>query len=125
MWPVAGRFSAGVFVAGLAAAAYTYQQSQQQRRIVDSPKRRVLESLSPKEIGSLPYPPGVLPGGRDVPTPHGLVRVYEWGPESGAKVILVHGITTPCPALGDLGHELVRRGYRVIFVRYVDAGIRS
>ncbi|KAJ3560556.1 hypothetical protein NPX13_g9262 [Xylaria arbuscula] len=50
------------------------------------------------------------------------IRVYEWGPggndgsSSGerGRVLLVHGISTPVVALGDLGHELVARGYRVM-----------
>jgi hypothetical protein len=29
-------------------------------------------------------------------------------------VLLVHGISTPTLSLGDLGHELVDRGYRIM-----------
>ncbi|KAF2964391.1 hypothetical protein GQX73_g9186 [Xylaria multiplex] len=61
-----------------------------------------------------PYPPDALPGARDVETPYGQVRVYEWGPEDGERVLFVHGISTPVVALGDLGHEMVARGYRVM-----------
>lgn len=61
-----------------------------------------------------PLPIDVLPGARDVQTPYGSIRVYEWGPEDGPKVLFVHGITTPCIALGGLGHALVDRGCRVI-----------
>ncbi|KAI1151685.1 alpha/beta-hydrolase [Nemania diffusa] len=62
----------------------------------------------------LPYPPDALPGARDVETPYGSIRVYEWGPASGERVLFVHGISTPVVALGDLGHEMVARGYRVM-----------
>ncbi|KAI0391126.1 alpha/beta-hydrolase [Xylariaceae sp. FL0594] len=63
----------------------------------------------------LPYPPeGALPGGRDVETPYGSIRVYEWGPEDGDRVLFIHGISTPVVALGDLGHEMVARGHRVM-----------
>ncbi|KAI1311469.1 alpha/beta-hydrolase [Xylaria venustula] len=62
----------------------------------------------------LPYPPDALTGARDVETPYGSVRVYEWGPEDAEAVLLVHGISTPVVALGDLAHELVGRGYRVM-----------
>ena len=62
----------------------------------------------------LPYPPDALPGARDVDTPYGSVRVYEWGPETGERVLLVHGISTPSVALGDLAHELASKGYRVM-----------
>ncbi|KAL4928326.1 alpha/beta hydrolase [Aspergillus undulatus] len=61
-----------------------------------------------------PLPLDVLPGARDVPSPYGSVRVYEWGPEDGPKVLLVHGITTPCVSLGGLAHAFVDRGCRVM-----------
>lgn len=61
-----------------------------------------------------PYPPDLFPGGKDVDTVYGAVRVFEWGPEQGEKVLLVHGVGTPCIALGDMAWELVRRGYRVM-----------
>ncbi|KAL5333834.1 Alpha/Beta hydrolase protein [Aspergillus crustosus] len=61
-----------------------------------------------------PLPLDVLPGARDVQTPYGSIRVYEWGPETGPKVLLVHGITTPCISLGGLAHALVDRGCRVM-----------
>ncbi|MCJ1404576.1 hypothetical protein MMC11_007802 [Xylographa trunciseda] len=62
---------------------------------------------------SLPYPPDALPGARDVDSPYGWMRVYEWGPEDGRKVLLVHGISTPCIALADVARRLVARGCRV------------
>lgn len=79
-----------------------------------SPKSTALASLSAEEIQSLPYPPDIFPGGRDVSTPYGSIRVFEWGPEDGEKVLFVHGISTPTIALGDLAHELVGKGYRVM-----------
>ncbi|PTB61807.1 alpha/beta-hydrolase, partial [Trichoderma citrinoviride] len=60
------------------------------------------------------YPPDLFPGGKDVETVYGTVRVFEWGPEDGDKVLLVHGIGTPCIALGGMAWELVRKGYRVM-----------
>lgn len=42
------------------------------------------------------------------------MRVYEWGPEDGRKVLLIHGISTPCIALGGIAHALVERGCRVM-----------
>lgn len=66
--------------------------------IVESP-RKSLPRL-PSEIAKLPYPPDVLPGARDVDSPYGSMRVYEWGPEDGRKVLLIHGISTPSIALG-------------------------
>lgn len=82
--------------------------------VIASPLRAVSEHASGPPPADLPYPPDALPGARDVATPYGSVRVYEWGPEAGEGVLLVHGISTPSVALGDLAHELVDRGYRVM-----------
>lgn len=82
--------------------------------VLPSPRASVLASESPESTRELPLPPDVLPGARDVPTPYGSVRVYEWGPVDGPKVLFVHGITTPCIALGGVAHALVDRGCRVM-----------
>ncbi|KOS19005.1 Monoacylglycerol lipase abhd6-B [Escovopsis weberi] len=60
------------------------------------------------------YPPDAFPGARDVETSYGNIKVYEWGLEDGDKVLLVHGMSTPCLVLGDMAWELVRRGCRVM-----------
>jgi hypothetical protein len=82
--------------------------------VVLSPKDTVLPSLSADEIAALPYPPDAIPGGRDVDTPYGSIRVYEWGPEDGKRVILLHGISTPSIALAGLANRLVKKGCRVM-----------
>ncbi|XXG94865.1 hypothetical protein Hte_001124 [Hypoxylon texense] len=87
---------------------------RRQAAFTPSPRQTVLPTLSAQEIAVLPYPPDALPGWRDVTTPYGSIRVYESGPEDGERVLLVHGISTPALALGDLAHELVKRGYRVM-----------
>ena len=60
--------------------------------------------LSPRatlsETGDLPYPPDAFPGSRDIDSPYGSLRIYEWGPVGGKRVLFVHGISTPCLALG-------------------------
>jgi hypothetical protein len=88
------------------------QQSSNQ--VASSPLKSLLPKLSAAERHSLPYPPDLFPGARDVQTPFGSVRVYEWGPESGRKVLLVHGISTPCLSLGSLAEKLVANGCRVM-----------
>lgn len=82
--------------------------------ILHSPRSTVLPSLSDNETRTLPLPVDVLPGGRDVASPYGTIRVYEWGPEDGPKVLLVHGITTPCVSLGGVAHALADMGCRVM-----------
>ena len=61
-----------------------------------------------------PYPADVFPGGRPFKTVYGTIQVFEWGPEDGEKVLLVHGLNTPCISLGDMAKEFVRRGCRVM-----------
>jgi hypothetical protein len=88
--------------------------SPHQGKILASPLTTLVPSLSDAERKALPLPPDVFPGSRDVATPYGSIRVYEWGPEDGAKVLFVHGITTPCLALGGIAHVLADRGCRVM-----------
>jgi hypothetical protein len=83
-------------------------------RVIPSPAESKLPKLSDEEVAELPYPPDALPGARDVKSPYGTVRVNEWGPEDGDKILLIHGISTPGIAMADLAHKLVRRGCRVM-----------
>ena len=86
----------------------------QDDKVVPSPLKTLLPTLSQQEAASLPYPPDAYPGIRDLPSPYGNLRVYEWGPEGGRKVLLVHGISNPCIALGAIAHGLADRGCRVM-----------
>ncbi|KAG9245702.1 Alpha/Beta hydrolase protein [Calycina marina] len=83
-------------------------------KIVPSPRATQLPKLSKAEQEDLPYPPDIFPGGRDVTSCYGIVRVYEWGPEEGRKVLLIHGISTPCISLGSIANALVEKGCRVM-----------
>ncbi|KAL8851144.1 MAG: hypothetical protein Q9221_003947 [Calogaya cf. arnoldii] len=74
--------------------------------IIPSPLETLLPYLSPSEKAKLPYRPDALPGARDIPSPYGSLRVYEWGPENGRRVLMVHGISNPSLAL-----DLPGRGY--------------
>jgi len=74
----------------------------------------LLPKLAAAERLQLPYPPDALPGARDVESPYGTFRVYEFGPEDGRKVLLVHGISTPCLSLGGVAHGLAEKGCRVM-----------
>ncbi|KAK1769834.1 Alpha/Beta hydrolase protein [Phialemonium atrogriseum] len=77
-------------------------------KIYRSPLRTVIPTLSKDELDKLEYSPDEFPGARDVDTPYGSIRVYEWGPETGPKVLLIHGISTTCQTLGGVAHALVR-----------------
>lgn len=43
-------------------------------------------------------------------------RYYEFGPEKGEKVLLVHGISVPSPTWGKITPQLTKAGYRVCLV---------
>ena len=81
-----------------------------------SPRDTLLPLLSPDEAVTLPYSPQLLPGSRDVESPYGTMRLYEWGPKEGRKVLLLHGDTTPAPILGPIAHGLGNRGCRVLVI---------
>ena len=81
---------------------------------IPSPRDTLLPKLSPTEAAALPYPTDLLPGARDVATPYGVMRVYEWGPKDGNKVLFIHGDTTPAPILGPVARDLVDKGCRVM-----------
>jgi len=106
-------FTLGLFLSSLLS-------KQETPGVLPSPRTTVLPALSDSEKSALPLPPDVLPGARDVPTPYGSIRVYEWGPEDGPKVLFVHGITTPCLSLGGIAHAMADKGCRVmLFDLYV------
>ena len=86
----------------------------QDDQVIPSPNKCLLPKLSLEEATRLPYPPDAYPGSRDVESPYGSLRVYEWGPEDGRRVLLVHGISNPCIALGAVAHGLADKGCRVM-----------
>ncbi|KAJ3485823.1 hypothetical protein NLG97_g6740 [Lecanicillium saksenae] len=83
-------------------------------KVLRSPLKTSLPRLSKAETRDLVYQPDQFPGARDVETPYGSIRVYEFGPEDGQKVIFVHGITTTCITMSYIAHDLVKRGCRVM-----------
>ncbi|KAK3328851.1 Alpha/Beta hydrolase protein [Apodospora peruviana] len=84
-------------------------------KIYPNPLRTVIPGLSKDEVDKLDYKPDAFPGVRDVETPYGTIRVYEWGPMTGQKVLFIHGITTSCQTLGPTAHALVNeKGCRVM-----------
>ncbi|KAH7260738.1 Alpha/Beta hydrolase protein [Fusarium redolens] len=82
-------------------------------QIIPSPLH-IIPSLPEDEIQKLPYQPDFFPGARDVETEYGSIRVYEWGPETGPKVVLIHGMSTCTMTLGPIAKALVSRGCRVL-----------
>lgn len=103
---------AAITLTGLAFGIGTSQPAK--GTILASPRTTHLPQLSEDERKRLPYPPDAFPGARDVNGPYGSLRVYEFGPEDGRKVLLVHGISTPCLALGGVANALVKKGCRVM-----------
>ena len=73
-------------------------------------------TLSQTQLAKLPYPPDLLPGGRNIQTPYGIMRAYEWGPKDGRKILFLHGDATPSPAFGSIARTLANKGCRVLLV---------
>ncbi|KAK4696345.1 hypothetical protein P7C71_g1570, partial [Lecanoromycetidae sp. Uapishka_2] len=99
--------------------------AEQDSDVVPSPVKTLLPKLSDEEAANLPYPPDAYPGARDVHSPYGSLRVYEFGPEDGKKVLLVHGITNPCVAVGAIAHGLADKGCRVMLFDLPGRGYSS
>jgi pimeloyl-ACP methyl ester carboxylesterase len=104
--------TATAFTLGLLVRGFLVPQKH--GHVVPSPLTTLLPKIPAEQHAELPYPPDSLPGARDVVTPYGTIRVYEFGPEDGRKVLMVHGISTPCLALGCVAHALADKGCRVM-----------
>lgn len=81
---------------------------------IPSPQATLIPFISAEEAAVMAYPPNALPGARDVETFYGSMRVYEWGPANGEKVLFVHGDATPCLVFSKIAQGLVDAGYRVM-----------
>lgn len=81
---------------------------------VRSPLATLLPLISAEEAATMAYPPDAMPGARDVETFYGSMRVYEWGPADGEKVLFVHGDATPSLVFSKIAQGLVDVGYRVM-----------
>ncbi|KAI1415973.1 alpha/beta-hydrolase [Hypoxylon sp. FL1857] len=84
------------------------------RAVIPGPLTTTFPRLSKVEIAKIPYSPDAFPGARDVVTPYGNIRVYEFGPEDGRKVLFIHGISTSCMTLKDIAIPLAEKGCRVM-----------
>ncbi|KAL5615410.1 hypothetical protein BROUX41_005457 [Berkeleyomyces rouxiae] len=125
-----GRSGTVLAMATIAIATVTHQLlAHKKPRVIPSPLKTVLPYLSPEELLKLDYTPDMLPGARDVDTPYGSIRVYEWGPKDGPRVLFIHGISTPCVILSKVAQRFVDRGYRVmlfdLFGRGYSDGVRD
>lgn len=81
---------------------------------IESPRGTLIPFISAEEAATMAYPPDALPGARDVETFYGSMRVYEWGPVDGDKVLFVHGDATPSLVFSKIAQGLVDAGYRVM-----------
>lgn len=105
-------FAAGAATFTVLSLAYSALTSNTSTiRVIRSPSKAVAAI-------STPYPPtDFIPGARDIDTPYGSIRIYEFGPEDAErKVLLVHGISVPSMALAGMGQRLVDRGCRIMLL---------
>ncbi|KAK3367073.1 alpha/beta-hydrolase [Lasiosphaeria ovina] len=107
---------------GLVVRALVAPQRRSGKLCIGSPAKTQLPKLSAEGTSALSYPPDVLPGSRDVETSYGSIKVFEWGPRDGEKVLMLHGISTPCLSQANLGEALVARGYRVMIFDFFGRG---
>ncbi|CAJ0553534.1 Ff.00g120460.m01.CDS01 [Fusarium sp. VM40] len=103
-------FSTIVFL----ALARTLLYPVQPKTLRNPLKEGVYDKSNADKVKNLVYQPDQFPGARDVETPYGSIRVYEFGPEEGEKVLFVHGISTPCVTLAPIALALAKRGYRIM-----------
>jgi len=106
----------------LALVLRSLHQQGTKNLFIKSPRDTLLPRLKEDEIAVLAYPPDILPGSRDVRTPYGSIKIFEWGSEDGERVLLLHGISTPCLSLANLAEELVAQGYRVMLFDFFGRG---
>lgn len=119
---VASSLLAAALIRQALAATTTMASSSSRQAILPSPRSTLLPHLSPTALSLLPYPPDALPGARDVLTPYGTVKVFEFGPATGERVLLLPGLSTPCITLGNLATSLAARGFRVMLFDYFGRG---
>lgn len=81
---------------------------------IPSPRETLIPFISAEAAATTAYPPNALPGARDLDTFYGSMRVYEWGPSDGDKVLFVHGDATPCFVFAKIAQGLADAGYRVM-----------
>ncbi|KIK00540.1 hypothetical protein K443DRAFT_679111 [Laccaria amethystina LaAM-08-1] len=60
------------------------------------------------------YPENYYPGGGYATFPYGRVRYWVMGPETGEKVVLIHGLSIPAIIWKEIAPKLASRGYRVL-----------
>ncbi|KAJ2907047.1 hypothetical protein MKZ38_008615 [Zalerion maritima] len=82
----------------------------------------ILSPLTAVRLGKIPsavaedleHGPDEFPGARDVNTPYGSIRTYEFGPSSGKKILFIHGISTSAMTLTRLANSFVASNHRVL-----------
>lgn len=73
-----------------------------------------LSSLPPTAKSWEIYPEDIYPGGAYVELPYGKVRYWLLGPETGRKVVMIHGLSIPSIIWKDIAPALASKGYRVL-----------
>lgn len=80
---------------------------------VPNPRSR-LGSLHSLKDDTIPYSVDLYPGGHDLTLPAGTMRYYVFGPTTGQKVVLVHGLSIPSPIWYKVAMNLTANGAQVL-----------
>ena len=117
-------FTAGAATVALLSLVYsTSSASKRTSNVYKAP----IDDQEWTQDPSLPYPStSVIGGARDVPTPYGNIRVYEFGSaDATRKILFLHGISTPSVALVGIAENLAAKGCRVMLMDLFGRGWSS
>ena len=82
---MSSKYRAPTYTLAVAALAFLIgrisarrNSTSSSKKPISSPRETILPSLTDADKAGLPYPPDALPGARDVDSPYGTFRCYEW-----------------------------------------------
>ncbi|KAF9030444.1 alpha/beta-hydrolase [Hymenopellis radicata] len=100
----------------VATAAIAYPLLKAGMPLTSGPRKHSLADL-PADVKSQVdevYPEDIFPGGAYVDLPIGRVRYWIFGPETGRKVVFIHGLSVPSFIWKDVAPKFAEAGHRVM-----------
>ncbi|KAJ7238124.1 Alpha/Beta hydrolase protein [Mycena haematopus] len=103
-----------LLVPSLLAASYALTSLSIAPKQLPGPVDPGFASLPLNSRARVIYPEDFMEGGAYVQLPMGRVRYWLIGPQSGKKIVLIHGIRIPALAFARIAPILAAAGYRVL-----------